>query len=58
MVKFEAAMDRLFKRVFVCRSCKTKIRTDSIRVIAKSVKCRKCGGKDFRVIKSKAKAGA
>ncbi|MBS3170210.1 hypothetical protein J4223_00340 [Candidatus Woesearchaeota archaeon] len=58
MAKFDAVVGRLFKRVFVCRKCKTKIRTDSIRVISKTVKCRNCGGKAFRVIKSKAKAGA
>jgi ribosomal protein L40E len=57
MAKFDAVSGRLFRRIFVCRKCKTKIRTDSMRVLAQSVKCRNCGGKAFRVIKSKAKAG-
>ena len=57
MVKFDATSGRLFKRVFVCRKCKTKIKTDTMRIIAQSVKCRNCGGKAFRPIKSKAKAG-
>lgn len=58
MAKFDATAGRLFRRVFVCRKCKAKIRTDTMRIIAKAVKCRNCGGKAFRAIKSKAKAGA
>ncbi|HIH15151.1 MAG TPA: hypothetical protein HA360_04585 [Nanoarchaeota archaeon] len=55
MAKFEAAIGRLFRRVFVCKKCKQKVRTDGSRVLAGSVKCRKCQGKSFRVIKSKSK---
>ncbi len=55
MAKFEAAIGRLFRRVFVCKKCKTKIRTDMSRVISGAVKCRSCQGKAFRVIKSKSK---
>jgi Zn finger protein HypA/HybF involved in hydrogenase expression len=57
MAKFDAVMNRLYRRVFVCKACKTKIRTDTVRVLAGAVKCRRCGGKAFRVIKSKSKAG-
>lgn len=57
MAKFDAVAERLFRRVFVCKNCKTKIRTDAVRVKANAVKCRRCGGKAFRVIKSKSKAG-
>ncbi len=53
MVRFDATMARLFKRIFVCKKCKRKIRTDIIRVLAGKVKCRKCQGKAFRPIKSK-----
>lgn len=58
MAKFEAAVGRLFRRVFVCKKCKAKVKTDTVRVLARAVKCRKCNGKDFRVIKSKSKGNA
>jgi ribosomal protein L40E len=48
MAKIAAAQARLFKNVFVCKKCKSKIRADSRRVITGSVKCRKCGGKAFK----------
>ncbi len=51
MAKIQEATDRLFKNVFVCKRCKTKIRAHSIKIISKKVKCRKCGGKNFRAIK-------
>lgn len=51
MVKFEEATNRLHRNVFVCRKCKTKIRTHISKVLQKKVKCRKCGGKAFRPIK-------
>jgi len=53
MARFEATIGRLFKRVFVCKKCKTKIRTDIMRVLAGKVKCRRCNSKAFRPIKSK-----
>ena len=53
MARFEATMGRLFRRVFVCKRCKTKIRTDIMRVLSGKVKCRKCQGKAFRPINSK-----
>lgn len=53
--KILAAQTRLFKNIFVCKACGQKLRTDSIRVIAKKVKCRRCGKKDFRPIKAKKK---
>mgnify|MGYP001574250354 CR=1 FL=1 len=58
MAKFDATIGRLFRRVFVCKKCKSKVKTDTVRVLAQSVKCRKCGGKAFRVIKSKSKGNA
>ena len=53
MAKFEATINRLFKRIFVCKKCKTKIRTDIIRVLSGKVKCRGCQGKAFRPIRAK-----
>ena len=51
MAKIQEATERLFKNIFVCKKCKTKIRTQSVKVISKKVACRKCGGKNFRAIK-------
>ena len=55
MAKFPEAMARLFKDVFVCKRCKTKIRAGSQRILNKEVLCRGCGGKAFRAIKKEAK---
>lgn len=55
MAKFDATVGRLYRRIFVCKKCKTKVRTDISRIIAGAVKCRTCQGKAFRVIKSKSK---
>jgi ribosomal protein L40E len=53
MVKFPEAEARLFEDVFVCRKCKSKIRTTNLRVLAGKVNCRKCNGKALRPIKKK-----
>ncbi|MBT3984984.1 hypothetical protein HOD38_03595 [archaeon] len=53
MAKFEATTARLFRRIFVCKKCKTKIRTDISRVLQKKVKCRSCQSKAFRPINTK-----
>lgn len=55
MAKIIASHNRIFKNVFVCKACGQKMRTDSVRVIAKKVACRRCGKKIFRPIKSKKK---
>jgi len=53
MAKFSEATARLFHGVFVCRKCKTKIRTDVNKILHKKISCKKCGGRNFRPIKSK-----
>lgn len=53
MVKFPEAAARMFHRTFVCKRCKTKRKADVMKVLQKKISCRKCGGKSFRVIKSK-----
>ncbi|HHE36562.1 MAG TPA: 50S ribosomal protein L40e [Candidatus Woesearchaeota archaeon] len=53
MAKFPEAEARLFRNVFVCRKCKTKIRAPMLKVLAGKVKCRKCNSKAFRPIKKK-----
>jgi DNA-directed RNA polymerase subunit RPC12/RpoP len=51
--KIQEAINRMFKNVFVCQKCKSKMRADSQRVLKGKVKCRKCGGKQFRPLKKK-----
>ncbi|MEA3378902.1 MAG: hypothetical protein U9Q69_04655 [Nanoarchaeota archaeon] len=51
MVKHEAAMKRLFHRIFVCKNCKTKKRTSMSKILQGKISCKKCGSKAFRPIK-------
>lgn len=53
--KIPAAQTRMFKNVFVCKNCGQKMKTDSIRVIAGKIKCRRCSKKAFRPKKAKKK---
>ncbi|MFA6461488.1 MAG: 50S ribosomal protein L40e [Candidatus Woesearchaeota archaeon] len=48
MVKFEEAAARKIRGIFVCRSCKSKIRAPSLKVSQKKVSCRKCNSKKLR----------
>ncbi len=51
MAKFKEATNRLFKDVFVCKKCKSKIRTSVLKVLLKKASCRKCKSKALRPIK-------
>lgn len=51
--KLPIAQTRMFQNVFVCRDCNKKIRTQAVRVIAKKVKCPKCGSHIFRPVRKK-----
>lgn len=53
--KIPAAMNRLFKNVFVCKACGQKMKADPLKVIAQKITCRRCGKHAFRPIKSKKK---
>ena len=53
MVKFAEAQARLFRNVFVCRRCKTKMRSTPLKIIQKNLVCRNCGAKAFRPIRRK-----
>ena len=53
MAKVAAAQSRLFKNVFVCKKCRSKIKAESRKIITGKIKCRKCGGKAFRPKKKK-----
>lgn len=51
--KLPVAQKRLFSNVFVCRDCNKKIRTQAVRVIARKIKCVRCGGHTFRPVRKK-----
>ena len=53
MSKFAEAEARRFKNIFVCRSCKAKIRAPNMKVLAGKVKCRTCNGKALRPVRKK-----
>jgi len=53
MVKFSEANLRLFHNIFVCKRCKTKMRSRPLRIINKELVCRNCGSKSFRAVRKK-----
>ncbi len=53
MAKFPEAEARMFKNMFVCRRCKSKIRAPNIKVIQKKISCRKCKNKELRPVRKK-----
>jgi len=46
--KFDEALNRLIKGVFVCRVCKSKIRASSLKVSQGKIKCRSCASVKLR----------
>ena len=53
MAKIPEAEARLFRNIFICKKCKSRIRTSSMQVIQGKVKCRKCGSRALRPIRKK-----
>lgn len=53
MVKFPEAEARLFRNIFICRKCESKIRASNMKVIAGKIRCRKCGSKILRPVRKK-----
>ncbi|MBN1502376.1 hypothetical protein JW930_02430 [Candidatus Woesearchaeota archaeon] len=53
MVKFPEADKRLFKNIFVCKKCKTKIKAQPLKVLADKITCKKCGRHVFRPLRKK-----
>ena len=51
--KIPAAINRLFKNVFICKKCKHRVRVEPLKILTGKTRCRKCKGKDFRVIRRK-----
>jgi formylmethanofuran dehydrogenase subunit E len=52
-VKLAPTHARLFKNMFVCKHCKSKVRADPRKIIEGKVRCRKCLHKSFRPIRKK-----
>ncbi len=53
MAKIKEASDRMFKNVFVCKKCSTKIKAEPQKILAGKIKCRKCKKSSFRPLKKK-----
>ena len=53
MAKIAEVINRLFKNVFVCKACKSKIKANPQKILTGKVKCRKCGKRSFRPLKRK-----
>lgn len=53
MAKILEATNRLYKNMFVCKKCKTKIRADPQKILKGEVRCRKCKKRVFRPLKKK-----
>ena len=53
MAKIAEAQNRMFKNIFVCKKCQTKIRSDPQKIKNGKVKCRNCKGTAFRTLKKK-----
>ncbi len=53
MAKIPEATARLFKNVFVCKKCHTKIKANPIKILEGKVKCRKCKKNAFRTLRKK-----
>ncbi|MBS3083917.1 hypothetical protein J4423_03875 [Candidatus Pacearchaeota archaeon] len=51
--KLPAAMTRLFRNMFVCKNCGQKMRSESLKVISKSITCRRCRKHNFRTVSLK-----
>ena len=50
---FPEAAKRLLDNIFVCKRCKSKIKTTNLRVIKGQVRCRKCTSSALRPIRKK-----
>lgn len=53
MAKIEAAQQRLYGGVFICKTCGSKIKVDPKKVADGKGKCRKCKGGALRTKRKK-----
>ncbi len=51
--KIPEAQNRLFKNVYVCKKCQSKIKSDPQKILRGKVRCRKCKKGAFRPLKRK-----
>ena len=51
--KLAEAQARLYKNIFVCKNCKSKVRAEARKILEGKVRCRKCLKKAFRPIRKK-----
>ena len=51
--KIPVAQQRMFKNVFICKNCGSKIRADPRKIIEGKIKCRKCRKTAFRAVRKK-----
>lgn len=51
--KLPVAQARMFKNMYVCKNCKSKVRADARKILEGKVRCRKCLKKAFRPIRKK-----
>ena len=53
MAKIPEADARIFRNIFICKKCKSRIRASSMKVIQGKIKCRKCGSRALRPVRKK-----
>lgn len=46
--KIPDAQRRLFKNIFICKNCSTRMRADPKKIAEGKVRCRKCKKRAFR----------
>ena len=51
--KIKEAQNRLFKNVYVCKKCKSKMKSDPQKVLKGKARCRKCKAPALRPLKKK-----
>ncbi|MBW2965760.1 50S ribosomal protein L40e [Candidatus Woesearchaeota archaeon] len=53
MAKIPEADARIFRNIFICKKCKSRIRASSMKVTQGKIKCRKCGSRALRPVRKK-----
>lgn len=53
MTRFPEAELRIFRNVFVCRRCKSKLHSPGMKIVQGKVRCRKCGAGTLRPLRKK-----
>jgi formylmethanofuran dehydrogenase subunit E len=51
--KIPAAQNRLFKNVFVCKNCGSKMKAEPRKIIDGKIRCRKCKKRAFKPVRKK-----